>query len=295
MLHDAGFAVKENDVICVELPDQPGGLAGVLKVVSGAGVNIEYVYSLIGTYVVINVADIDRAICVTLIEKTSGFGIGGTSRVSRQKSAQDLNKYEVKGATWTLAPQSKGHGRGRCGCPTLVQDGDWWPAWLAHGVSLRRPVVALAGCGRRRQTPSERPGGAAQRPIKIGAIVSLTGTYAGLGACREEDDRDGESSASTTPAASTGGRSRSSSRTTAPTRPRPSPRPPSSSSRTRSSRSSARPAPGQSMAMRAEIDRAGIPQVSHGRRQRDHGHVRPAGVPDPVVEHDSSCRSCCST
>jgi hypothetical protein len=33
----------------------------VLKVVSSAGVNIEYVYSLIGTYVVINVADIERA------------------------------------------------------------------------------------------------------------------------------------------------------------------------------------------------------------------------------------------
>ena len=62
VLHDAGFAVKVNDVLCVELPDHPGGLAGVLKVVSGAGVNIEYVYSLIGTYVVINVADIERAI-----------------------------------------------------------------------------------------------------------------------------------------------------------------------------------------------------------------------------------------
>ncbi|HEY5540377.1 MAG TPA: ACT domain-containing protein [Coriobacteriia bacterium] len=62
VLHDAGFAVKSNDVLCVELPDHPGGLAGVLKVVSAAGVNIEYVYSLIGTYVVINVADIDRAV-----------------------------------------------------------------------------------------------------------------------------------------------------------------------------------------------------------------------------------------
>ena len=62
VLRDAGFAVKSNDVLCVELPDHPGGLASVLKVVSEAGVNIEYVYSLIGTYVVINVADIDRAV-----------------------------------------------------------------------------------------------------------------------------------------------------------------------------------------------------------------------------------------
>jgi hypothetical protein len=62
VLRDAGFAVKSNDVLCVELPDHPGGLASILKVVSEAGVNIEYVYSLIGTYVVINVADIERAV-----------------------------------------------------------------------------------------------------------------------------------------------------------------------------------------------------------------------------------------
>ncbi len=62
VLKAAGFTVKENPVICLDLPDHPGGLAGVLKVVSGAGVNIEYVYSLISTYVVINVADIERAV-----------------------------------------------------------------------------------------------------------------------------------------------------------------------------------------------------------------------------------------
>lgn len=66
VLQDAGFTVKTSDVLCIDLPDLPGGLAGVLKVVSGAGVNIEYVYSLISTYVVINVADIDRA--VSLLE-----------------------------------------------------------------------------------------------------------------------------------------------------------------------------------------------------------------------------------
>jgi len=62
VLQDAGFTVKVSDVVCLNLPDHPGGLAGVLKTVADAGVNIEYVYSLISTYVVINVADIDRAI-----------------------------------------------------------------------------------------------------------------------------------------------------------------------------------------------------------------------------------------
>lgn len=61
-LRAAGFTVREDDVICIDLPDVPGGLAGVLSMVSSAGVNIEYVYSLIATYVVINVADVDRAL-----------------------------------------------------------------------------------------------------------------------------------------------------------------------------------------------------------------------------------------
>lgn len=60
-LSAAGFTVKMTDVLCLDLPDVPGGLASVLKIVADAGVNIEYVYSLISTYVVLNVADIDRA------------------------------------------------------------------------------------------------------------------------------------------------------------------------------------------------------------------------------------------
>ena len=62
VLREAGFTVREDEVICVDLPDQPGGLAGVLKVVSEAGVNIEYIYSLVSTYVVLNVGDTDRAL-----------------------------------------------------------------------------------------------------------------------------------------------------------------------------------------------------------------------------------------
>lgn len=56
-LATAGFTVWEEPVLCLDLPDHPGGLAGVLKAVSDAGVAIEYVYSLLATYAVINVAD----------------------------------------------------------------------------------------------------------------------------------------------------------------------------------------------------------------------------------------------
>ena len=62
ILTGAGFTVKESEVICIKLSDEPGSLANVLKIVSEAGVNIEYVYSLISTYVVVNVGDANRAL-----------------------------------------------------------------------------------------------------------------------------------------------------------------------------------------------------------------------------------------
>lgn len=62
LLTEAGFTVRLDDVICIDLPDIPGGLSAVLKVVADAGVNIEYVYSLIATFVVLNVGDADRAL-----------------------------------------------------------------------------------------------------------------------------------------------------------------------------------------------------------------------------------------
>ena len=57
-----GFTVRETDVICVYLDDVPGSLARVLSMVAGAGVNVEYLYSLVSTYVVLNVSDADAAI-----------------------------------------------------------------------------------------------------------------------------------------------------------------------------------------------------------------------------------------
>ncbi len=62
VLKDRGFTVREDEVICLELPDEPGALADALRIVSDAGVNIEYIYSLVSTYVVLNVDDADRAL-----------------------------------------------------------------------------------------------------------------------------------------------------------------------------------------------------------------------------------------
>jgi hypothetical protein len=61
VLAHAGMTPCTTPVVVVELPDLPGGLAGVLKAFAEAGVSIEYVYSLISTYVVLNVVSPETA------------------------------------------------------------------------------------------------------------------------------------------------------------------------------------------------------------------------------------------
>ncbi|MCK4923546.1 MAG: amino acid-binding protein [Spirochaetes bacterium] len=45
VLKDKGFIVKETDVVAVEVPDKPGGLAQVLEVLCIANINVEYMYA----------------------------------------------------------------------------------------------------------------------------------------------------------------------------------------------------------------------------------------------------------
>jgi len=40
-----GFVVKVTEVLAVEVPDHPGGLADVLGALDGSGINIEYMYA----------------------------------------------------------------------------------------------------------------------------------------------------------------------------------------------------------------------------------------------------------
>jgi hypothetical protein len=44
VLEAAGFGVSVADVIAVETPDRPGGLADVLEALGESGVNVEYAY-----------------------------------------------------------------------------------------------------------------------------------------------------------------------------------------------------------------------------------------------------------
>ncbi len=45
LLKRAGSVVNIVEVVAVEVPDRPGGLASVLEVFEGSGINIEYMYA----------------------------------------------------------------------------------------------------------------------------------------------------------------------------------------------------------------------------------------------------------
>lgn len=67
VLKNEGFTVSATEVIAVQIPDQPGGLASVLASLESLGVNIEYMYAFVGktneeAVVVFRVESIDQAI-----------------------------------------------------------------------------------------------------------------------------------------------------------------------------------------------------------------------------------------
>jgi len=47
VLKENGFTVGKTNVIAVEVPDRAGGLAGVLKTISAARLNVEYMYAFV--------------------------------------------------------------------------------------------------------------------------------------------------------------------------------------------------------------------------------------------------------
>lgn len=66
VLEENGSVYKVTQVIGVEIPDVPGGMSKVLRILSDNGVNIEYVYAFISrskefAYVVMRVRDNEKA------------------------------------------------------------------------------------------------------------------------------------------------------------------------------------------------------------------------------------------
>lgn len=47
ILQERGFTVGKNEVLVIEVPDKPGGLASVLDSVKTNGLNLEYMYAFV--------------------------------------------------------------------------------------------------------------------------------------------------------------------------------------------------------------------------------------------------------
>lgn len=67
VLGEAGFTVTETEVIAVEMPDRPGGLAAIVDLVTRSGLNIEYLYAFVGqrkenAVVIFRIDDTDAAL-----------------------------------------------------------------------------------------------------------------------------------------------------------------------------------------------------------------------------------------
>lgn len=85
VLKDGGFTVSETEVIAVEVPDSPGGLAGVLEILGQESINIEYLYAFIGkatedALVIFKVENPEKAIVAL---KNRGVGVLDKSEVYR--------------------------------------------------------------------------------------------------------------------------------------------------------------------------------------------------------------------
>ena len=48
VLMEAGIVVRINDVLAIAMDDAPGGAVGILHLLSGVGLNIEYMYACVG-------------------------------------------------------------------------------------------------------------------------------------------------------------------------------------------------------------------------------------------------------
>ena len=68
-LLEHGFIVSMTPVVAVSVPDRPGGLAQVLRLLPGEGIDVEYMYSVFGqvdglAHMIFRVADPEKLIAV---------------------------------------------------------------------------------------------------------------------------------------------------------------------------------------------------------------------------------------
>jgi len=59
-LKEAGFTTHIAEAICIKVEDKPGGLYKILDILADAKINIDYVYVIAGTKLVLSVSDIPK-------------------------------------------------------------------------------------------------------------------------------------------------------------------------------------------------------------------------------------------
>ena len=68
-LDQKGFTVRKTDVVAVEVPDRPGGLAAIMKILAEAKINVEYLYAFVqqsgqNAIIIFRFDETERAIAV---------------------------------------------------------------------------------------------------------------------------------------------------------------------------------------------------------------------------------------
>ena len=85
VLKDNGFVANMTDVVAVEVGDQPGGLAAVLKVLADNDVNIEYMYAFVEKFT-------DSALIVFRFEDTDL-----AQKILGENSIKVVTEEQIKG------------------------------------------------------------------------------------------------------------------------------------------------------------------------------------------------------
>jgi hypothetical protein len=85
LLRDNGFVANFTDVVAVEVPDTPGGLATVLKIFADNDVNVEYMYGFVEKHS-------DKALLVFRFEDTDT-----AQQVLARHSISIVTRQEIEG------------------------------------------------------------------------------------------------------------------------------------------------------------------------------------------------------
>ncbi len=85
LLRDHGFVANFTDVVAIEVPDKPGGLATVLKIFADNEVNIEYMYGFVEKFS-------EKALLVFRFEDTDA-----AQQILAKHSISVVSKQDIEG------------------------------------------------------------------------------------------------------------------------------------------------------------------------------------------------------